>query len=88
VSAGPSGRGPGRRVSESELQRIVRLGGTAIIAILVLLFIVLNTESVRVSFVFFSARVSLIWVILLSIAIGWIVGPLLWRAVRRNVLDG
>lgn len=74
-------------MSEDDLQRAVRLGGVAVVSLIVLLFVILNTEVVDVSFVFFSARVSLIWVILLSMAIGWIGGPILWRTARRYLLE-
>ncbi len=74
-------------MSERELTRVVKIMGTALIAILILLFVILNTGTVNVSFVFFSADISLIWVILLSMGIGWLGIPLLWRAVRKYVLE-
>lgn len=74
-------------MSESELSRVVKIIGTALVAVLVLLFVVLNTDTVSVSFVFFSARISLIWVILLSMAMGWIGFPHLWRAIRKYILQ-
>ena len=45
-------------------------------SIYLLLFVVLNTKHVKVSFVFASTRVSLIWVILLSLAVGIVLGVL------------
>lgn len=74
-------------MSESELTRIVKIMGTALIAIVILLFVVLNTGTVNVSFVFFSADISLIWVILLSMAIGWLAIPVIWRATRKYILE-
>ena len=50
-------------------------------------FIGLNTHRVKVSFVFSSTRVSLIWVVLLSGALGLVVGILvsqLYRFRRRG----
>ena len=46
------------------------------------LFIGLNTHRVKVSFVFSSTRVSLIWVVLLSGALGLLVGVLLSQLYR------
>lgn len=50
-------------------------------------FIGLNTHAVKVSFVFSSTRVSLIWVVLLSGALGLVLGVLisqLYRFRRRG----
>jgi uncharacterized integral membrane protein len=46
------------------------------------LFIGLNTHRVKVSFVFSSTRVSLIWVVLLSNVLGLCVGILLSQLYR------
>lgn len=45
-------------------------------------FIGLNTHHVKVSFVFSSTRVSLIWVVLLSGALGIVLGVLLSQLYR------
>ena len=45
-------------------------------------FIGLNTHRVKVSFVFSSTRVSLIWVVLLSGALGIVLGVLLSQLYR------
>jgi uncharacterized integral membrane protein len=45
-------------------------------------FIGLNTHGVKVSFVFSSTRVSLIWVVLLSNALGIVLGVLLSQLYR------
>jgi uncharacterized integral membrane protein len=47
-----------------------------------ILFVVLNTKTVRVRFVFESTRVSLIWVIVLSVLIGVVLGVLLSQLHR------
>lgn len=79
---------PRRKPSEPELRRILAIVGLGVVGLLVLLFVVLNTGRVEVSFVFFSADVSLIWVILLSVALGMIAGPLLARLARRKIVRG
>jgi uncharacterized integral membrane protein len=47
-------------------------------------FVLENHNEVKVHFVFWTARVSLIWVILLSIALGVIGGRLLPQLYRRR----
>ncbi len=51
-------------------------------AVYLILFVVLNTKTVRVRFVFDSTRVSLIWVIVLSVLIGLVLGVLLSQLHR------
>jgi uncharacterized integral membrane protein len=61
-----------------------RLIGIAAVALYAILFVVLNTRDVKVSFVFVSTRVSLIWVILLSLAVGIVLGVLASQLHRRR----
>jgi uncharacterized integral membrane protein len=61
-----------------------RLIAIAAIGVYALLFVVLNTRHVKVSFVFTSTRVSLIWVILLSLGVGVALGVLLSQLHRRR----
>jgi uncharacterized integral membrane protein len=62
----------------------VQVGAIAIVGLYTLLFIVLNTRRAKVSFVFASARISVIWVILLSLAVGLVLGVLLSALYRRR----
>ncbi len=62
-----------------------RLIGIGVVAVYVLLFVVLNTRHVPVKFVFASTRVSLIWVILLSLAAGVVLGVLLSQLHRHRM---
>jgi uncharacterized integral membrane protein len=61
-----------------------RLTVIAAIGVYVLLFVVFNTHHVNVDFVFTSPRVSLIWVILLSLGVGLVLGVLLSQLHRRR----
>jgi uncharacterized integral membrane protein len=61
-----------------------RLIGIAVVGVYALLFVVLNTRHVRVRFVFASTKVSLIWVILLSLAVGVTLGVLLSQLHRHR----
>lgn len=65
-----------------------RLVGIAVVGLYALLFVVLNTRRVEVSFVFVSTRVSLIWVILLSLAVGVALGVLLSQLHRYRQRRG
>ena len=65
-----------------------RLIGIGIVVIYLLLFVVLNTRHVEVSFVFASTKVSLIWVILLSLAAGVALGVLLSQLHRFRMRRG
>lgn len=61
-----------------------RLVAIGLVAIYAILFVVLNTRSVKVSFVFISTRVSLIWVILLSLGVGLVLGVLASQLHRHR----
>jgi uncharacterized integral membrane protein len=63
--------------------KLIAFGALAVYAILIVLF---NREQVEVSFVFFSARISLLVLILLCVAIGFAAGYLFdqLRSRRRS----
>ena len=57
------------------------------IAVYAVLFLLLNDEQQDVSFVFFTVRTRLIWLILLSMALGAalaVIGPRWWRSRRSR----
>jgi uncharacterized integral membrane protein len=55
-----------------------------LIAAYVVAFVVKNDAEVDVHFIFFTARTSVIWLILLSLAIGIVGGLLLSQLYRRR----
>jgi uncharacterized integral membrane protein len=61
--------------------RIVALG---LLVAYGIAFVLENNREVSVHFVFATARVSLIWLILLSVALGLFVGVLLSQLYRRR----
>lgn len=73
----------GRRTFQPGLW--LRLIGVGVVAVYLLLFVVLNTRQVPVKFVFASTRVSLIWVILLSLGAGVVLGVLLSQLRRHRM---
>jgi uncharacterized integral membrane protein len=66
----------------------VQLAAIALVALYAILFIVLNTHRAKVSFVFASTKISVIWVILLSLAVGFVLGVLGTRLNRRRKRRG
>jgi uncharacterized integral membrane protein len=86
----PESPGPGLSDRLEETRQTFQLGLWARLIVLagvgvyVLLFVVFNTRHVNVDFVFASPRVSLIWVILLSLGAGVVLGVLLSQLHRRR----
>ena len=79
---------PGR-LSADEIQEFqprlwARLLALVLIAAYVIAFVLENRKHVHLHFVFFTASVSLIWLILLSLVLGMIGGVLLSQLYRRR----
>jgi uncharacterized integral membrane protein len=66
----------------------IQLTAIGLVALYTILFIVLNTHRAKVSFVFASTKISVIWVILLSLAVGFVLGVLGGRLYRRRKRRG
>ncbi|HEX4541440.1 MAG TPA: hypothetical protein VH112_14455 [Acidimicrobiales bacterium] len=62
---------------------MARLIGLAIVVALLIAFIVENSDSVTIHFVFFSAHVSLIWALILAAVLGALADRLVARRRRR-----
>ena len=60
------------------------VGGLALIVAYVVAFVAENNKSVRVHFVLHTAQTSVIWLVLLSLAIGLVGGLLLSQLYRRR----
>ena len=60
------------------------VGGLVLIGAYVVAFIAENNKHVTVHFVLFSTNTSVIWVILLTLAIGFVGGILLSQLMRRR----
>ena len=59
----------------------------AVVAVYAVAFLLLNSSKQEVSFVFFSVNTRLIWLILLSMALGAVLASILarwWRNRRRE----
>ena len=61
-----------------------RLIALVLLAAYAVAFVLENKKSVHLHFVFATANVSLVWLILLSLAVGFVVGILLSQLERRR----
>jgi uncharacterized integral membrane protein len=66
----------------------LQIAAIGLVALYALLFVILNTHRAKVSFVFGTTRISVIWVILLSLAVGFVLGVLGTRLNRRRERRG
>jgi uncharacterized integral membrane protein len=62
--------------------------GLVLIVAYVIAFIVKNNDRIKVDFVLFAAHTSLIWLIILLLAIGFLGGVMLSQLYRRRRLLG
>lgn len=77
----------GRRPTPWQPALWARVVPLALIAAYLIAFVVANTDQARISFVFWTARTSLIWVILLALLAGVVGGLLLSQLYRRSHRD-
>jgi uncharacterized integral membrane protein len=78
------------RIDTGELQEnwqpklYARLAALILLAAYAIAFVLENRKAVSLHFVFATANVSLVWLILLSLAVGFVVGILLSQLERRR----
>ena len=78
---------PGDRPAATAREIPWKLVAWVALAVYAVVFLLLNDERTDVSFVFFTVRTRLIWLILLSMALGAalaMVLPRWWRSRRRD----
>jgi uncharacterized integral membrane protein len=82
-----SGRTPGRKREQREM---VRIGAAVVALILLIAFVLDNSQTVKVGFVLFSRQISLIWVLLIAAILGALVDRLviLLRRRRKKAASG
>ncbi|WP_217914869.1 lipopolysaccharide assembly protein LapA domain-containing protein [Miltoncostaea marina] len=82
----PERRPPDGRdgLDERQVRQLALIGALVLVVSILLIFVIENSDEVRVSFVFFSADVSLIWVIVMSAVVGAVAGGVVGRLVRRR----
>jgi uncharacterized integral membrane protein len=79
---------------ETRLQRSLRYGhrtglyATLVLGILALILLILliarNTRQVRVDYVFGHSQAALIWLVVLSAIVGWVLGIVTAALIRRR----
>jgi uncharacterized integral membrane protein len=80
---------PSREVDEAWQPRLYAvLVGLALLIAYAVAFVALNDDEVGLHFVFFTAHVGLIWLILLSLSLGLLAGVLLSQLYRRRRSHG
>jgi uncharacterized integral membrane protein len=75
---------PKQGLEPRQVRQLAMVAGLVLVAVVILAFVLQNKRDVSVSFVFFDAHTSLIWVILLSAAAGLIAGLLIPAILRRR----
>jgi len=83
MAEAPQGPG-GSTKAKRETRDIVRLVGFGVALVLLIAFIIGNSATVKVNFVFFDTRASLIWVILISAVLGLLVDRLIIALGKRR----
>jgi uncharacterized integral membrane protein len=80
-SEGSPDGSPGKRRDPREMARLV----VAVVALVLLVaFVVANSHTVKVGFVFFHTRTSLIWVIVIAAVLGALVDRLVMLVRKRR----
>ena len=80
----PVGR-PARQVDEAWQPRLYALlVGLLLVLAYIVAFVVKNDDEVALDFVFFSTETTLIWLILLNLGLGILLGVLLSQLYRRR----
>ena len=70
--------------TKREARDIIRLVAFGVALVLLIAFIIGNSATVKVHFVFFETRASLIWVILISAVLGLLVDRLIIALGKRR----
>jgi uncharacterized integral membrane protein len=81
-------RRPGATLEDWQPRLYAILISLVLIVAWVIAFIVKNTDRVKIDFVLFSAHASLIWLLILLLAIGFLGGVLLSQLYRRRARSG
>ena len=75
---------PGKELKKRETRDIVRIVAAVVILVLLIAFVLKNSQTVRVHFIFFSANVALIWVLLIAAVLGAAVDRLIILLGQRR----
>ena len=81
-------RSAGGELADWQPRLYAILLGLVLVVAYVIAFIIKNSHKVPLNFVFFTAHTSLIWLIILLLAIGFLGGVLLSQLYRRRRRSG
>jgi uncharacterized integral membrane protein len=81
-------RRPGGPLEDWQPRLYAILIGLVLIVAWLIAFIIKNSDRIKIDFVLFSAHTSLIWLIILLLAIGFLGGVLLSQLYRRRRRSG
>jgi uncharacterized integral membrane protein len=85
---GPTQAAETRRGHTRRMARRTRLHGYALVAVLLCAFVIAlaaaNTAHVKISWLFGTSHVSLLWLILATAIVGWLLGLLTNAALNRR----
>jgi uncharacterized integral membrane protein len=85
TSPGASAQDPTAQTSKKrERRENIRIVGAAVALVLLVAFVLDNSRTVKVGFVFFSTHISLIWVLLIAAVLGALVDRLVILLRRRR----
>jgi uncharacterized integral membrane protein len=76
--------GDGSPVKKRDNREVVRIVAAVVALALLIAFVLDNSQTVRVGFVFFNANVSLIWVLLIAAFLGALVDRLVILLGQRR----
>lgn len=84
-TGGPQAKAPGQpRRQKRSNREVARLVVTGLGLILLIAFVLDNSQTVKVGFVFFSTQLSLIWVLLIAAVLGALVDRLVIYLSQRR----
>ena len=87
AGAGPPAQAP-QPAPKRDARETARLIGFVVIVALLIAFVVDNSETVAVGFIFFTAHVSLIWVLIVTALLGALADRLVQRRSRKRAAAG
>ncbi|MDX6645908.1 MAG: hypothetical protein QOK40_1635 [Miltoncostaeaceae bacterium] len=75
---------PRQGLDPRQVRQLLLVAVLVLVAVVILAFVIQNRRRTTVSFVFFDTNASLIWVILLSVVAGIIVGLVVPPIIRKR----
>lgn len=76
---------PAKEATKRETRDVVRIVVAVALLVLLIAFVLLNSQQVTVHFIVFKSRVALIWVLLVTALLGALVDRLwIWRQRNRQ----